>query len=514
MSSAVATEEPVAPEHVVRDEPPKIPVGTSPRAVLSDALGHSEQSQVPTINTVNGSGGSGASPRARRSGFKGVRKHTGVRRATWLAEHPVKGKAYKHPLGLFNSAREAAAAYDNWCVVHGRRKPPNGTTRAEQYIAAKKAISLSGIMGGTSVYAGVSMDRRHGRWLASMRLNGKPVHLGFFTEERHAAAAYDRARVRTGKEAVNGTSEEERAKIPDTKSRGPKSSSYRGVTYEKSRDTWRAKIDVYGKTLHLGNFEHPMLAAEAYNQACIQLGRRVKNDLDPVQLERLRATYPKRRGPGPSISVAAAAARGPPPPPSEPRDLPLGAFGASGIGGRLSRRRTKKTDSATSQAASAEGGAGSPQAYKRAAEPPPTQVVFVAVPSPVPTAGYPVASVAPGAGPMLPLAHPQSVAVATTASMAAMAGMPSSMPAVSTMMANGMYGLPPMMTHGGPPRTEAELASILMSLQAHNAAAANGMHYAPPGHTVPAGHVLPPGHYPAPMEAPPPPKRMRQDTAP
>ncbi len=44
--------------------------------------------------------------------------------------------------------------------------------------------------GGSSVYKGVTWDKRDWRWRAAIRINGKTKHLGSFTDEADAAAAY------------------------------------------------------------------------------------------------------------------------------------------------------------------------------------------------------------------------------------------------------------------------------------------------------------------------------------
>jgi len=48
--------------------------------------------------------------------------------------------------------------------------------------------SLSGI---TSHYYGVGYFKRDKKWQATIRINHKQKHIGYFSEERHAAMAYD-----------------------------------------------------------------------------------------------------------------------------------------------------------------------------------------------------------------------------------------------------------------------------------------------------------------------------------
>jgi hypothetical protein len=45
------------------------------------------------------------------------------------------------------------------------------------------------------------------------------------------------------------------------------SSPYRGVSYSRKEGKWRAGIEVNGRSINLGSFEHEVDAARAYNKA-------------------------------------------------------------------------------------------------------------------------------------------------------------------------------------------------------------------------------------------------------
>lgn len=62
-------------------------------------------------------------------------------------------------------------------------------TAAENARNARRATSV----GKSSKFKGVSLDKRSGRWLASIRSNGTMKRLGLFDAETEAAMAYDTA---------------------------------------------------------------------------------------------------------------------------------------------------------------------------------------------------------------------------------------------------------------------------------------------------------------------------------
>lgn len=57
--------------------------------------------------------------------------------------------------------------------------------------------------GTSSQYIGVSWDRKRGRWLSTIRINGRNIFLGRFTDEILAAKAYDTKAVSLFKEFAN-----------------------------------------------------------------------------------------------------------------------------------------------------------------------------------------------------------------------------------------------------------------------------------------------------------------------
>lgn len=51
-----------------------------------------------------------------------------------------------------------------------------------------------------------------------------------------------------------------------------KTSRFRGVSWDKSREKWRAVIETAGIHFHLGRFKNELNAAQAYDKKAIELG--------------------------------------------------------------------------------------------------------------------------------------------------------------------------------------------------------------------------------------------------
>lgn len=130
------------------------------------------------------------------TGFKGVGRY----RNKYHARIKVNGQ--KIHLGYWDAletavlVRDAAArrfhgqfAYLNF---PGRCNSPEIEALLDQVLSGKAAAPLSRVpvVRAKSSYRGVYGER--GRWRAKIRVNGRDIHLGYFTSEMEAAQAYDR----------------------------------------------------------------------------------------------------------------------------------------------------------------------------------------------------------------------------------------------------------------------------------------------------------------------------------
>lgn len=58
--------------------------------------------------------------------------------------------------------------------------------------ASKNQMNCIKRSGTSSVYKGVTWCKRSKQWLASLRINGKTIHIGYFNNEKNAAIEYNK----------------------------------------------------------------------------------------------------------------------------------------------------------------------------------------------------------------------------------------------------------------------------------------------------------------------------------
>jgi hypothetical protein len=178
----------------------------------------------------------------------------------WVAMIRYDGKI--HFLGSFEDEEQAARAYDRAArAQHGENAQLNFPVEGES--GSRKS----------SKYRGVGWHTTNNKWVAAIMCNGKRHCLGSFEDEEEAARAYDKtARAHHGEKVQLKfpTKKEQAAK--ETKQQqwikcGEAGSKYRGVSWDKSSNKWKASITYDGKQHHLGSFEDEEEAARAHDSA-------------------------------------------------------------------------------------------------------------------------------------------------------------------------------------------------------------------------------------------------------
>jgi hypothetical protein len=116
------------------------------------------------------------------------------------------GQVHQGKVATFNAAGDSGlrnlilgVSGTDLCVAHRNGNPLDCTranlvmrTLSEKGAAMRKARLISGLP-PTSRFKGVCWDKRRGRWIALIKLDGVSRHLGRFDDELAAAEAYDDA---------------------------------------------------------------------------------------------------------------------------------------------------------------------------------------------------------------------------------------------------------------------------------------------------------------------------------
>uniref|UniRef100_A0A061REF3 Pathogenesis-related genes transcriptional activator n=1 Tax=Tetraselmis sp. GSL018 TaxID=582737 RepID=A0A061REF3_9CHLO len=133
----------------------------------------------------------------------------------------------------------------------------------------------------SSKYKGVHWDKTKSKWVGYIHMKGKKHHLGYFPSEEEAARAYDRESLRCRGYSKNFPRSEypakELAAEPETRKTLEKSSRYTGVSWNKLRRKWAARIIIDGRSQHLGHFTNESDAARAYDKVSYQSRGCTKN---------------------------------------------------------------------------------------------------------------------------------------------------------------------------------------------------------------------------------------------
>jgi hypothetical protein len=179
-------------------------------------------------------------------------------------------------VGHFISEEDAALAYDQVArFIWGEFAHPNFPDRFEEivdinYIMNKKKEK-------TSNYIGVSKMKNKNKYSATITFKNRRIFIGNFTSELVAALAYDEVSKYLYKDSAKlnfsneidvilfETSDIEYIINKDIKPR----SIYKGIKYNKHRETWTSKITVNGKAIYLGNYDNEYDAAMAYDNYII-----------------------------------------------------------------------------------------------------------------------------------------------------------------------------------------------------------------------------------------------------
>lgn len=125
----------------------------------------------------------------------------------------------------------------------------------------------------TSGFKGVSYRKDSGLWRARISINGKRIILGHFNTAEEAADAYNEASGNLHGEfgKPNDISNFQKPAVKTLRPSNFNKSGFRGVSFIKSQNRFRASIQVKKKAIIIGTFNTAEEAARAYNLKASEL---------------------------------------------------------------------------------------------------------------------------------------------------------------------------------------------------------------------------------------------------
>ena len=197
-----------------------------------------------------------AIPDKGKSRFFGVSWNKKAKK--WAVRATDNGK--QKYLGSFDDETAAAWAFDAYVIANKINTDLNfpSAPGAVGHRTTKK--------GRTSRYRGVWWNKIAKKWKVAIWVDGKSKHLGTFVDEDDAAWAFDAYVIakKIDRQLNFPCAPGAAGHRPTQKGR---TSSHRGVSWDKSKKKWRAKIGVDGKVTRLGTFVDEDDAARAYDAA-------------------------------------------------------------------------------------------------------------------------------------------------------------------------------------------------------------------------------------------------------
>jgi hypothetical protein len=112
----------------------------------------------------------------------------------WLRGSKPKRKVYMHRI-ILGVPKGIEVDHIDGNGLNNRRNNLRSCTSSENHFNSRKRRLYGGIP-TTSLYKGVTQNKKSGNWITRIYIRGKQTHVGAFPTELEAAAAYDMAAIR------------------------------------------------------------------------------------------------------------------------------------------------------------------------------------------------------------------------------------------------------------------------------------------------------------------------------
>lgn len=182
---------------------------------------------------------------------KGGKNHGGYGYAISSQRNESTGKQYKLSMHreIMNAKKGEIVDHINGNKLDNRKENLRIVTPYQNSLNVKKKD------GASSQYKGVAFSKDMNLWKSSIRVKGKGVHIGYFSNEVACALAYNEYAIKHFGEYAKINNIDSDINWRDYLYERKISSKQKGVHFSKSCNKWVARINVDKKRIELGSFD-------------------------------------------------------------------------------------------------------------------------------------------------------------------------------------------------------------------------------------------------------------------